>query len=205
MKVYFTLVMRARKPPHTLNRAYPDHYWAMRSLMTIGTPAMAPAVSDGLWPHWEGFPGSHPWLRGGPGWISRERRRGYGYLITVVPPPLESLAKPYITLPIQLWSRGWLNVMSARALFAYTCLRLVVAGEPDSQGAHVSSWDRERFAIKDDTWQRGTKELEALGLVRTDMAQVVVDRWLTDLRERKAYYLNNKHLINNDSPLVPVN
>ncbi|WP_237771090.1 helix-turn-helix domain-containing protein [Kribbella sp. ALI-6-A] len=35
--------------------------------------------------------------------------------------------------------------------------------------------DRERFAIKDDTWQRGIKELEALGLVRSEMGDVVVD------------------------------
>jgi hypothetical protein len=95
-------------------------------------------------------------------------------------------------------------VLSGRALFVYLCLRLVLAGRPDDEGAHVSSWDRERLAIKEDTWQRGVSELERLGLVRTATARVAVDRWTTDLRQRKVYYLNSQFLLDTDSPLQPV-
>jgi hypothetical protein len=94
--------------------------------------------------------------------------------------------------------------MSARALFVFLTLRLVLAGKPDDEGAHVSTWDRERFLIKEDTWQRGIHELELLGLVRTDTARVAVDRWTTDLKLRKVYFMNNRHLIENDSPVEPV-
>jgi hypothetical protein len=73
-------------------------------------------------------------------------------------------------------SAGHELVMPTRAAFVYLCLRLGLAGKPDNEGAHISSWDRERFAIKDDTWQRGIKELEALNLVRRDTARVAVDR-----------------------------
>jgi hypothetical protein len=69
----------------------------------------------------------------------------------------------------------------------------------------VSSHDRKTFTIKDDTWQRGIKELEALGLVRSEMGDVAPNRWSTDLRERKVYYLHNVFLKNNDSPTLPVN
>ncbi|PBC36091.1 hypothetical protein CJ178_32320 [Rhodococcus sp. ACPA4] len=144
--------------------------------------------------------------KGGPdgnGWITRTPERGRGFKITVVHLP-EPKRAPWITLPLELWSRGWINVMSARALYVYLCLRLVLAGKPDSEGSHVSTSDRRRFAVKDDTWQRGMKELEALKLARSEITRVAEDRWTTDLRERKVYYLNSEFLKVTDSPLEPL-
>ncbi|MDI9966722.1 hypothetical protein QM620_29875 [Rhodococcus sp. IEGM 1251] len=84
--------------------------------------------------------------------------------------------------------------MSAPALHVYLCLRLVLAGKEDSVGARVSASDRKGFLVKDDTWQRGMKELENLGLARSEVTRVVEDRWSSDLRERKVYYLNSDYL-----------
>ena len=36
------------------------------------------------------------------------------------------------------------------------------------------------------------------------MKRVAVDRWSTDLRERKVYLLNKTYLKGNESPLQPV-
>jgi hypothetical protein len=203
MKLYLTVVMLTRQPPHALFRPFPDHYWAeLLGYEELGDDRI-PGKGTRRIKRAVAALEKMPLAPSGTGWITRVPVKGHGYLITVVPPPAP-LRPPYITLPIELWSRGWINVMSARALFAYMCLRLVLAGKPDSQGTHVSSWDRERLAIKDDTWQRGIKELEAIGLVRTDTARVVVDRWSTDLRERKVYFLNNTYLMGTDSPLKPV-
>jgi hypothetical protein len=200
MKLYLTLVMLTRTPPHELFRVVPDHYWAE----LLGYEELNEA---------DPIPGSGTRRikramatlekMGGDGWIERTRVRGRGWKITVIH-PAEPKQAPWIGIPIELWSRGWINVMSARALFVYLCLELVLAGKDDDQGAHISAWDRERFAIKDDTWQRGVKELEALKLVQTDMKRVAVDRWSTDLRERKVYYLNKTYLKGNESPLQPV-
>ena len=60
------------------------------------------------------------------------------------------------------------------------------------------------MAIKEDTWQRGVKELEQLGLARSDIARVAVDRWTSDLSQRKVYFLNNGFLVDHDSPLQPI-
>lgn len=203
MKLYLTLVMLTRKSPHELFRLVPDHYWAellgyeelndADPIPGAGTRRIKRALAT------LGTAGPN-----GASLVTRTAVRGRGAKITVpIHPALPSRA-PWITIPLELWSRGWLNVSSARALFVYLCLRLVLAGKADDVGAHVSTWDRDRFAIKEDTWQRGVKELEILGLVRTDTARVAVDRWTTDLRQRKVYYLNNQFLIDNDSPLGPM-
>lgn len=203
MKLYLTLVMLTRTPPHDLFRPRPDHYWAellgyeelndADPIPGAGTRRVKRALAA------LGTAGPD-----GKSLVTRTAVPGRGARIAVpIHPPLPSRA-PWITIPLELWSHGWLNVMSARALFAYLCLRLVLAGKPDHEGAHISSWDREKFVVKDDTWQRGVKELELLGLVRTEIGRVAVDRWTTDLRQRKVYYLNNRFLIENDGPLGPV-
>ena len=202
MKLYLTLVMLTRQPPHELFRVVPDHYWAellgyeelndADPIPGNGTRRIKRAMTA--------LGNAGP---GGTGLILRTVAPGRGAKIQVVHPSVPTRA-PWIGIPIELWSRGWINVMSARALFVYLCLRLILAGKPDVEGAHVSTWDRERFAIKEDTWQRGIKELENLKLVRTDIARVAVDRWTTDLRMRKVYYLNNAVLVEHDSPLEPV-
>ncbi len=123
--------------------------------------------------------------------------------MTVVPPP-GPMQAPYITLPLELWSRGWINVMTARALYVYMCLRLMFVSKDASDPVHVSVWERQRFAMSDDTWQRGVAELERLGLIRSEIAVVAADGWSTDRRPRKVFYLNHHYLLENDSPTGPV-
>lgn len=203
MKLYLSLVMLTRQPPHELFRVVPDHYWAE----LLGYEELNdadPIPSAGTRRVKRAFVTLGRAGPGGTSLVTRTRIRGRGARISVPVHPPQPARAPWITIPLELWSRGWLNVMSARALFVYLCLRLVLAGKADEEGSHVTAWDRERFAIKEDTWQRGTKELERLGLVRTEIARVAVDRWTTDLRERKVFYLNNQFLIDNDSPLEPV-
>ncbi|MGY2148824.1 hypothetical protein ACW9HM_05040 [Nocardia gipuzkoensis] len=202
LKLYLTLVMLTRRSPHELFRVVPDHYWAellgyeeLNSADPI-TGAGTRRIKRAMKALEKGGPDGH-------GWITRTTERGRGFRITVVHPP-EPMRAPWITIPLELWSRGWINVLSARALFVYLCLRLTLAGKEDKQGAHVSTSDRSRFAIKDDTWQRGMKELEELGLAWSEITRVAPDRWSTDLRIRKVYYLNTTFLKENDSPLEPV-
>ena len=203
MKLYLTLVMLTRKPPHELFRMVPDHYWAE----LLGYEELNdadPIPGAGTRRIKRAFTVLQSAGPNGTSMVTRTPIRGKGAKIAVPIHPPIPIQAPWITIPLELWSRGWINVMSGRALFVYLCLRLVLAGRPDGEGAHVSSWDRERLAIKEDTWQRGVSELERLGLVRTATARVAVDRWTTDLRQRKVYYLNNQVLMDTDSPLQPV-
>jgi hypothetical protein len=201
MKVYITLVLLTRRPPHELYRVFPDHYWAeMLGCEELNDADPIPGAGTKRVKRAMTFLQS-----GGPdgdGWISRARVSGRGYSIRVT--HLKQTQAPWIGVPVELWSRGWINVMSARALFVYLCLRLVLAGKGDEIGAHVSPADRKGFAIKDDTWQRGVKELEKLGLARSETGKSTTNRWSSDLRTHKIYYLDTGYLRDNDSSLEPV-
>jgi hypothetical protein len=202
LKTYLTLVMLTRKAPHELHKPRPDHYWSVllgyeEFDETDPTPGAGTrrvkramkALSDTASPT-------------GQGWIKRTIAPGYGYQITVA--HMEVSRAPYISVPIQLWSRGWLNVMSARALFVYLCLRLLLVGKKEDEGVQVSAWDRKLFAMSEDTLLRGMKELEALGLARSEANLVSTDLFSSDLRKRKLHYLNTDYLIATDSPRFPV-
>lgn len=202
MKLYLTLVMLTRKPPHELFRPRPDHYWA-ELLGYEELNEADPIPGAGTRRIKRAFATLQTAGPEGASLVTRTPKSGHGAVIAVPIHPPQPAHAPWITIPVELWSKGWLNVMSARALFVYLCLRLVLAGRPEEEGAHISPWDRERFAIKEDTWQRGVKELERLGLVKTENARVAVDRWTTDLRQRKVYFLNRTFLVEHDSPLTP--
>lgn len=203
MKLYLTLVMLTRKPPHELYRPRPDHYWAeMLGYEELNDRRPEPGAGTRRIKRAFGVLSSAG--PGGTSMVTRTPQAGYGAQISVpIHPPLPSKKaawEPYITIPLELWSRGWINVLSARALFVYLCLRLVLAGKPQAEGAHVSSWDREKLCMKDDTWQRGFKELERRGLAwGREEDEVPVDRWSTDLRRRKVYYLNKTFLVETDA------
>ena len=203
MKLYLTLVMLTRKPPHELFRPRPDHYWA-ELLGYEELNEADPVPGSGTRRVRRAFGKLATAGPDGTSLVSRTRQGSRGAIVAVpIHPPLPSQA-PWITIPLELWSRGWMNVMSARALFTYLCLRLVLAGRPDGEGAQITPWDRERLAIKDDTWHRGVKELRQLGLVRSEVGRVTTSRWVTDLRERTLYFVNTKFLTETNSPLEPV-
>lgn len=202
LKLYLTLVLLTRKPPHELFRPKTDAFWANlfgfeeRSEANPGPGAGTRRVKRALAQLERDEAPDGPLLR-------RRVERGRGPVLTVVP-PAGRVQAPYITLPLELWSRGWLNVMSARALYVYVALRLMWVSKTDSDPVHVSVWERQRFAMSDDTWQRGVAELERLGLVRSSLAVVAADGWSTDKRLRKVLYLNSGFLLENDSPAKPV-
>lgn len=200
MKVYLSLVLLTRRPPHDLFRTFTDNFWAEMlgyeelndadPIPGAGTKRIKRAMTA--------------LQKSGPDekthWISRVREPGKGYKIVVT--HLPETGAPYITIPLELWSNGWINVMSARALFVYLILRLTLRGADDTASTHVSVADRKNHAIKDDTWQRGLKELETLGLARSESGKTAEDRWSNELLTRKIVYLNNDH-VKSTSPVVP--
>lgn len=192
LKLYLTLLMLTRKgPPHELYKARPDYYWA-EMLGYEELDEADPVLGSGTRRVKRAMMSLHA-----AGYIVRTPRPGYPPHLEVRH-PTEPARAPYITLPLELWSGGWINVLSARALVAYICLRLMLPGEPDDVGVHISRWDRGRLHVKDDTWQRAVKELESHNVVRTERRRVAADRWTSDLTLRKMYYLNNDHLMSNE-------
>ncbi|MFD0359956.1 hypothetical protein ACFQZZ_00630 [Nocardia sp. GCM10030253] len=202
MKLYLTLVLLTCAAPHDLHDRAADHYWAemlgyeeqdhTRLIAGAGTKRIKRAMRR--------LTGSGPTAN--TRWVARVREPGKGYKIEVTHLPRGRA--PYITVPLEFWSHGWIAVISARALFVYLILRLILAGKDDHAGTHVNGSDRGEYLIKDDTWQRGLKELEELHLVRTEIAKVVPDRWSNERIPRKVVYLNNEYLKTNRAPTQPV-
>lgn len=202
LKVYLSLVMLTRRPPHDLFATLTDNFWAEMlgyeelndadPIPGAGTRRIKRAMSA--------------LQRSGPDettrWISRAREPGKGYKFVVT--HLPETGAPYITIPLEFWLNGWINVLSARALFVYLILRLLLkGGTDDTVGTHVSVNDRKKHAIKDDTWQRGLQELEALGLARSERGKSVEDRWSSELLTRKIVYLNTTYM-KTASPTAPL-
>ena len=70
---------------------------------------------------------------------------------------------------------------------------MVTVGKRQGQRQHLAPYDRDRFGLSDDTWQRGTRELVEKGLLEIKSG-VVENRGLR-ARHRNVYYLNFDRVI----------
>jgi hypothetical protein len=91
----------------------------------------------------------------------------------------------YMTLPIELWTDGWILKLNGRSLAIYVALRELTGGKP---GGEVMDGHRKRqYGMSDDTWTRATQELAELGLLNTKEEVYGDDTWIR--RRRKRYRL----------------
>lgn len=189
LKLYLTLVLLTRKPPHELFRnVYHSQFAEMLNYDHLEPTAVA----------------------GGPG--TRRVRRAFKLLeanglieVTREPRQNDKMTvhhaggsdeprPPYITVPLEFWSNGWIVVMNPPALAVYIALRLLAGGGTgDTDGVVLAPADRKRFRFSDDTWTRGTAQLEELGLLRVESG-VREDRWHYD-RSRRVYRLQNTWML----------
>lgn len=157
LKVFLTVLMMATKPPHStkvsskdlaamLNLPDPDGAGARRV-----NKAFADLVKAGL--------------------MRRDRKPGYVPETTVLNPAGTreewsdlKLEHPYITLPPDLWRRGWFIALSGRAIAILILLRELTHGRR-TNGTWVDGIRKRQYGLSDDTWTRGTRELREAGLL----------------------------------------
>lgn len=70
----------------------------------------------------------------------------------------------WVTIPIQLWSNGWILRLNGRCLAVYVALRELTGGK-ERAGEVMAGHRKVQYGMSDDTWTRATKELETLGLL----------------------------------------
>lgn len=76
----------------------------------------------------------------------------------------------WVTLPIELWSNAWILAMSGTALHLYVILRELTGGRDDKpQSARLQR--KREYGLSDDSWTRGSKELEELGLLHYEFVK----------------------------------
>jgi len=150
LKLYLTITMMATGYPHDLQRPPPPNRWAQ--LLALTSPTASRRVSSNLrWLHSNKF-------------IELTPRQGHPPLITLLDPagsggpyarPLVS--QRYISLPLELWSQGWILELSATALALLMVIRDVQQGK--SLPRYASRQDRDAYHLSPDTWTRASKEL----------------------------------------------
>jgi hypothetical protein len=103
--------------------------------------------------------------------------------------------RPYVSIPIGFWSRGWLVQLSPVAIAVMFVLREVLGGYKASR--YVLPDRRESYGLSHDTWTRGRHELEEAGLLK--VTRVPQGEEYVYNRLRNSYWLNIEQL--NDDPV----
>jgi hypothetical protein len=178
LKVYLTIVMKATKAPHSTVVSSADlaAMLGLQDPQRAGSRRVSKAIND----------------LAALGLLKREGKPGYIPQTTVLDPigsgeawDVNTLKSPYLTLPIELWRRGWLLALSGRAIALLIVLREVTAGRADNTG-WTPGIRKRQYGFSDDTWTRALDELVACGLVDVS---VKVERFNSEPRRRNIYKL----------------
>jgi hypothetical protein len=160
LKLYLTITMMATRAPYDITRPPSPNLWTQMLGVTGDQPVRR--VSDAL-----------RWLRDG-GFIGLIPRAGTLPLITLLDPqgpaepgrpysrPMEK-GSPYISLPLTLWTNGWIIDLPATSLALMMVIRDVQQGK--DQAKYTYSDERAMYGLSADTWTRGRNDLERRGLL----------------------------------------
>ena len=173
--LYLTLVMRATKTPYTLS-AMPAASYARLLGLEEPTTLGARRVSEAL-----------KWLVDAQLIAVEQSGRGRPPVITILDPSGGGGERParearYITIPIAMWSQGWIATLSGRALAVYVVLRELTGGRPD--GASADLYRKQEYGLSDDTWSRAGEELRRFGLLEVGQSVDYVEFGQTRVRNR---------------------
>lgn len=160
LKVLLSTLMMATKAPHSRKVSSKD----LAAMLNLRDPEAAGARRvNKAFKDLEGLALVH-------------RNREPGYVPTVTVLDLAGTGKEwdalklqgtYITLPIDLWRRGWFIALSGRALAILIILKELTHGRARN-GAWVDPIRKRQYGLSDDTWTRGCEELKRAGLLTVD-------------------------------------
>lgn len=157
IKVYLTLVMVSTKSPHTTRKPAADIAAALD--LSKPTTSGARRVNDALKQletfhliHREPRPGRVPTIQ-----VLDARGAGekWGDI---------AMGNPWITIPISLWSGGWLIALEPRDIALIVVLKELTFGRKENK-AYVDGIRKRQYGLSDDTWTRATRDLENAGLL----------------------------------------
>lgn len=193
LKVYLTLVLMTKTPPNKLYRPR----MVAELAETLAYDLLGP-------PDYSTGPGTRRVRRA----LARLDQLGLvelstiggAYEVTVTHMPnVED--PPYISLPVELWSRGWILDMHPPALAVYLYLRLT--GARQGRPVAIDPIDRDRTTLSADTFTRGLKQLTGLGILQERPA-MIEDRYGRRRAHRHAYLIDEGRILMED-PTMPKN
>jgi hypothetical protein len=157
LKLYLTLVLIGVRAPHMIKNV-PASTWAEMLDLDKPTTLGARRVSDAL-----------QWLNN-HNYIDLDSQRGRPPTVTLKSAigddkPFARGLGVYLGVPKGLWEHHWINRLSATGLALLLVLLDLQGGHKQSDPPSLPGAERRRYGISDDTWTRGRKELEDLGLL----------------------------------------
>ena len=156
LKLYLCITMMATQAPHDLKTPPTPKAWA-RLLALPQTTGPRRVNSNLKWLESNGFIAFEPRV-GAPAKIVLLSVGGAGE-----PYVRPSLTSRYVSMPLGLWSHGWLIDLSATAIALLLVLMELQGGREGAR--YVPSDRRAEYGLSPGTWTRGRKELEACGLL----------------------------------------
>lgn len=186
LRLYLTLRMQATRHPYKLPARTARGLASMLNLPEDTGPRQINAALN--------------WLEKNQ-LLRRDRETGKPSQITLLKPDGSGEEWPaiserrWVTIPIELWTKGWILRLNGRCLAVYVALRELTGGK-GAEGEVMVGHRKVQYGMSDDTWTRATKELEDLGLLTAKPEVYGDDDW--NRRRRKRYRLMN--LADLDSP-----
>ena len=96
------------------------------------------------------------------------------------------IPRPYVSIPLGFWSKGWLLQLSPVAIAVLFSLRERLGGYKRPQ--YLLPDRRESYGLSHTTWTLGSRELEDNGLLT--VSTIIQGEEFTYTRRRKSYWLN---------------
>jgi hypothetical protein len=156
LKLYLVLTMIATRFPFEIDNSPPATYLA--SMLNLEDPDKngARRITDALaWLHREKF-------------LERTSRPGKTPRIRVLQPGSSDIARGrYVSVPLDIWDKGWLLYLSGRALALYLVLLEATGGRP-GRTAMLTGDRKAQYDLSDETWARAAAELEDAGLLHVE-------------------------------------
>lgn len=110
---------------------------------------------------------------------------------TGAPLPNPRRTRPWVTMPIEFWSHGWLLVLSPTGIAVLFALTERLGGRKVSM--YLTRLRRESYNLSHDTWTRGRQELEERGLLTVSRVPQGDDY---DYRRlRNSYWIDKQRLL----------
>ncbi|MFD7652850.1 hypothetical protein ACFV4N_02575 [Actinosynnema sp. NPDC059797] len=160
LKVFLTITMAATRHPYDMRTPPTPGYWA--EMLAVAGAQPSRRMADALrWLDKEGFVKLTP-RKGAPPQITLLTPQAPGEPGIEYKRPVDA-GEWYISLPLELWTNGWIIDLPATSLALLMVIRDVQRAK--TQFSYVPSGERDLYGLSSDTWTRGRNDLERRGLL----------------------------------------
>lgn len=196
LRLYLCLNLLAARAPYDI-RPRPARAWAEALALPDPNGRGARRVSDAL-----------AWLNEAE-MIALQRQRGAAPTITLLDPTGSGgrykRYRLYVLVPLGFWREQWITRLSGSAVALLIVLLDLQGGKKSKRDAWLTTVQRARYGLSDDTWTRASKELVEQGLL--EISRIPQGRDFDFRRMRNIYWIDKSKLdqINLDYPLNSLN